>query len=78
LITECLNPTTAQAKEFKLYNRAKHVYSEANRVLRYKEVCESNAEDKAKVCMKCVLFYCFFVKNKGHFPFINISLLSQV
>lgn len=49
LITECLNPSTAQAKEFKLYNRAKHVYSEANRVLRYKDVCASNAEDKIKV-----------------------------
>ena len=49
LISECLNPSTAQAKEFKLYNRAKHVYSEANRVLRYKEVCASNTEDKIKV-----------------------------
>ncbi|XP_066912757.1 N-acetylgalactosamine kinase-like [Clytia hemisphaerica] len=49
LITECLNPTTAQAQEFKLYNRAKHVYSEANRVLRYKEVCASDVENKTKV-----------------------------
>lgn len=49
LIKECLNPTTAKAQEFKLYNRAKHVYSEANRVLRYKDVCESSLGDKARV-----------------------------
>lgn len=49
LIKECLNPSTAQAKEFKLNNRAKHVYSESDRVLKFKETCESNAENKAEV-----------------------------
>lgn len=56
LIKECLNPTTAQATEFKLYKRAKHVYSESNRVLEYKEICESNVENKPEARDFCVFF----------------------
>lgn len=49
LIKECLNPTTAASKEFKLYQRAKHVYSEAARVWKFKQICEENPPDSLKV-----------------------------
>ncbi|XP_057290502.1 N-acetylgalactosamine kinase-like [Hydractinia symbiolongicarpus] len=48
LIKECLNPTTASSKEFKLYHRAKHVYSEAARVWKFKQICEENPPDSLK------------------------------
>jgi len=44
LISECLNASTKDAKLFKLYNRAKHVYSEADRVWKFKEICQSGKE----------------------------------
>ena len=50
LIKECLNPTTVNAQSFKLYNRAKHVYSESNRVLLFKEICNQQSADSLKVC----------------------------
>uniref|UniRef100_T2ME93 N-acetylgalactosamine kinase n=1 Tax=Hydra vulgaris TaxID=6087 RepID=T2ME93_HYDVU len=49
LIKECLNPTTIHAQSFKLYNRAKHVYSESNRVLLFKKICEQQNEDSLKL-----------------------------
>ncbi|XP_066132554.1 N-acetylgalactosamine kinase isoform X3 [Saccopteryx bilineata] len=40
LRTQILNPNTQDVLTFKLYQRAKHVYSEAARVLRFKKICE--------------------------------------
>ncbi|XP_064148058.1 N-acetylgalactosamine kinase isoform X3 [Loxodonta africana] len=40
LRTQILSPNTQDVLHFKLYQRAKHVYSEAARVLRFKNLCE--------------------------------------
>ncbi|XP_066244428.1 N-acetylgalactosamine kinase isoform X3 [Saccopteryx leptura] len=40
LRTQILSPNTQDVLTFKLYQRAKHVYSEAARVLRFKKTCE--------------------------------------
>ncbi|XP_052580863.1 N-acetylgalactosamine kinase isoform X5 [Peromyscus californicus insignis] len=40
LRTQILTPNTQDELTFKLYQRAKHVYSEAARVLQFKQVCE--------------------------------------
>ncbi|XP_049988963.1 N-acetylgalactosamine kinase isoform X2 [Alexandromys fortis] len=40
LRTQILSPNTQDELTFKLYQRAKHVYSEAARVLQFKQVCE--------------------------------------
>uniref|UniRef100_A0A3Q3DJY0 Galactokinase 2 n=1 Tax=Hippocampus comes TaxID=109280 RepID=A0A3Q3DJY0_HIPCM len=40
LSTELLSANTQHVTHFKLYQRAKHVYSEAARVLRFKNVCD--------------------------------------
>ena len=37
---------------FKLYDRATHVYSEAQRVLSFKDVCEEEPADAAKVLVQ--------------------------
>lgn len=34
------HPLSSEVLAFKLYQRAKHVYSEAARVLRFKQICE--------------------------------------
>lgn len=39
--TELLSANTQHVTQFKLHQRAKHVYSEAARVLRFKSVCDS-------------------------------------
>lgn len=46
LRTQILTPNTQDELTFKLYQRAKHVYSEAARVLQFKQVCE-DAPDNA-------------------------------
>jgi len=40
-----LSPNTLHVESFKLHDRATHVYGEAKRVLRFKEVCDSQPED---------------------------------
>ncbi|XP_012861786.1 N-acetylgalactosamine kinase [Echinops telfairi] len=40
LRTQILSPNTQDVLSFKLYQRAKHVYSEAARVLQFKKICE--------------------------------------
>ncbi|XP_040131542.1 N-acetylgalactosamine kinase isoform X3 [Ictidomys tridecemlineatus] len=40
LRTQILSPNTQDVLIFKLYQRAKHVYSEAARVLQFKKICE--------------------------------------
>lgn len=45
LRTQILSPNTQDAPVFKLYQRAKHVYSEAARVLQFKQICEDSPED---------------------------------
>ncbi|XP_010636756.1 N-acetylgalactosamine kinase isoform X5 [Fukomys damarensis] len=45
LRTQILSPNTRDVTVFKLYQRAKHVYSEAARVLQFRKVCEDSPED---------------------------------
>ncbi|XP_061101188.1 N-acetylgalactosamine kinase isoform X1 [Conger conger] len=40
LCNDILSPNTQHVTQFKLYQRAKHVYGEAGRVLRFKAVCD--------------------------------------
>uniref|UniRef100_A0AAZ3QVX5 N-acetylgalactosamine kinase n=1 Tax=Oncorhynchus tshawytscha TaxID=74940 RepID=A0AAZ3QVX5_ONCTS len=40
LCTDLLSPNTQHVAQFKLYQRARHVYGEAARVLRFKSVCD--------------------------------------
>ncbi|XP_055789109.1 N-acetylgalactosamine kinase [Salvelinus fontinalis] len=40
LCTDLLSPNTQHVTQFKLYQRARHVYGEAARVLRFKSVCD--------------------------------------
>ncbi|XP_052322622.1 N-acetylgalactosamine kinase isoform X1 [Oncorhynchus nerka] len=40
LCTDLLSPNTQDVAQFKLYQRARHVYGEAARVLRFKSVCD--------------------------------------
>ncbi|KAJ8247843.1 hypothetical protein GJAV_G00251150 [Gymnothorax javanicus] len=44
LCKDILSPNTQHVTHFKLYQRAKHVYSEADRVLRFKGVCDRAAD----------------------------------
>ena len=37
-----MTPNTSHLTEFKLYQRAHHVYSEASRVYQYQRACETN------------------------------------
>ncbi|KAK7891039.1 hypothetical protein WMY93_023002 [Mugilogobius chulae] len=43
--TELLSANTQHVTHFKLYQRAKHVYSEAWRVLQFKRVCDTEPTD---------------------------------
>jgi len=49
LITQCMSPSTAGVNSFKLHDRAKHVYSEAARVLKFKSVCEEKPANAIQV-----------------------------
>lgn len=49
LITQCMSPSTAGVNSFKLYDRAKHVYSEAARVLKFKSVCDEKPANAIQV-----------------------------
>ena len=49
LVKECMSESTAAVNSFKLYDRAKHVYSEAGRVLRFKQVCNEGNGYTSKV-----------------------------
>jgi len=49
LINQCMSPSTAGVNSFKLHNRAKHVYSEASRVLKFKTVCEEKPANAIQV-----------------------------
>ncbi|KAG8012735.1 N-acetylgalactosamine kinase [Nibea albiflora] len=46
--SELLSANTQQETHFKLYQRAKHVYGEAARVLRFKSVCDSAPADSIR------------------------------
>ncbi|EDO48810.1 predicted protein [Nematostella vectensis] len=49
LVTKCMSESTAAVTSFKLHDRSKHVYSEAARVLKFKEVCKTKPQDAAQV-----------------------------
>lgn len=49
LIAQCMSTSTAEVNSFKLYDRAKHVYSEAARVLKFKSVCEERPANAIQV-----------------------------
>lgn len=44
LVTECLTEKSAEVKSFKLRDRAKHVYEEANRVYEFNETANCSAD----------------------------------
>jgi len=45
LVEQFLSDKTKDAKEFKLYERAVHVYGEAHRVIKFKYVCDQHQAD---------------------------------
>lgn len=47
--TELLSANTQHVTRFKLHQRAKHVYGEAARVLRFKKVCDSEPADAVRL-----------------------------
>ncbi|XP_061138785.1 N-acetylgalactosamine kinase [Syngnathus typhle] len=47
--TELLSANTQHVTQFKLYQRAKHVYGEAARVLRFKNVCDCAPSDSMQL-----------------------------
>ncbi|XP_069844499.1 N-acetylgalactosamine kinase isoform X3 [Dipodomys merriami] len=49
LRTQILTPNTQDVLVFKLYQRAKHVYSEAARVLRFKAICEEAPDNTVQL-----------------------------
>ena len=48
-----MSPSTAGVNSFKLHDRAKHVYSEASRVLKFKNVCEEKPANAVQVSTDC-------------------------
>ena len=58
LISQCMSPSTAGVNSFKLHDRAKHVYSEAARVLKFKSVCEEKPANAIQV--RWLLLNAFF------------------
>ncbi|XP_068672101.1 N-acetylgalactosamine kinase-like isoform X1 [Montipora foliosa] len=48
-VSQCMSPSTAGVHSFKLYDRAKHVYSEAARVLKFKTVCQERPANAIQV-----------------------------
>ncbi|ELK36069.1 N-acetylgalactosamine kinase [Myotis davidii] len=49
LQTQILSPNTQDVLVFKLYQRAKHVYSEAARVLQFKKICEEAPDNMVQL-----------------------------
>ena len=49
LVNQCMSPSTAGVTSFKLHDRAKHVYSEAARVLKFKSVCGEKPANAVQV-----------------------------
>ncbi|XP_065797907.1 N-acetylgalactosamine kinase isoform X1 [Muntiacus reevesi] len=49
LKTQILSPNTQDVLTFKLYQRAKHVYSEAARVLQFKKICEETPDNMVQL-----------------------------
>ncbi|XP_067602585.1 N-acetylgalactosamine kinase isoform X4 [Pseudorca crassidens] len=49
LKTQILSPNTQEVLTFKLYQRAKHVYSEAARVLQFKKICEEAPDNTVQL-----------------------------
>ncbi|XP_060274015.1 N-acetylgalactosamine kinase isoform X5 [Ovis aries] len=49
LKTQILSPNTQDVLTFKLYQRAKHVYSEAARVLQFKKICEEAPDNMVQL-----------------------------
>ncbi|KAM8907468.1 N-acetylgalactosamine kinase isoform 3-T3 [Lycaon pictus] len=49
LRTQILSPNTQDVLTFKLYQRAKHVYSEAARVLQFKKICEEAPDNMVQL-----------------------------
>ncbi|XP_032337110.1 N-acetylgalactosamine kinase isoform X4 [Camelus dromedarius] len=49
LRTQILSPNTQDVRVFKLYQRAKHVYSEAARVLQFKKICEEAPDNMVQL-----------------------------
>ncbi|XP_073657044.1 N-acetylgalactosamine kinase isoform X5 [Tursiops truncatus] len=49
LKTQILSPNTQDVLTFKLYQRAKHVYSEAARVLQFKKICEEAPDNTVQL-----------------------------
>ncbi|XP_059952789.1 N-acetylgalactosamine kinase isoform X4 [Mesoplodon densirostris] len=49
LKTQILSPHTQDVLTFKLYQRAKHVYSEAARVLQFKKICEEAPDNTVQL-----------------------------
>uniref|UniRef100_A0ABI7YBK9 Galactokinase 2 n=1 Tax=Felis catus TaxID=9685 RepID=A0ABI7YBK9_FELCA len=49
LRTQVLSPNTQNVLIFKLYQRAKHVYSEAARVLQFKKICEEAPDNTVQL-----------------------------
>lgn len=52
LITECLTEKSKDVPSFKLHDRAKHVYEEANRVYKFNETANSAAGDDSATAEK--------------------------
>ncbi|KAJ7373759.1 N-acetylgalactosamine kinase [Desmophyllum pertusum] len=52
LISQCMSPSTAGVNSFKLHDRAKHVYSEAARVLKFKNVLGGLMNESHYSCSK--------------------------
>ncbi|KAM4619513.1 N-acetylgalactosamine kinase [Polymixia lowei] len=49
LCTDLLSPNTQHVTHFKLYQRARHVYGEAARVLQFKSVCDSEPAESTQL-----------------------------
>nr|XP_012618974.1 N-acetylgalactosamine kinase isoform X6 [Microcebus murinus] len=49
LRTQILSPSTQDVLAFKLYQRAKHVFSEAARVLQFKKICEEAPDNMVQL-----------------------------
>ena len=60
LVSQCMSPSTAGVTSFKLHDRAKHVYSEASRVLKFKSVCEEKPANAVQVITVCCPLLVFF------------------
>lgn len=49
LFSSCLSERTRDVQIFKLHQRAEHVFSEAQRVIEFKETCDSDVENKSQL-----------------------------